>query len=337
MPFASWDTARACLRKILEDAAAEKTEGPGMVPLSNVKRAFRTTFQLELSETMLGHSKLSELLQDSRFADICYVHLDGHGYTVIQADGSRYSTPSPAPRVYESLIDDSLEPRKLAFCPDEPLCIDDACEPTLNQPLFGPTPGPFGPTPTASPYPMSLAGTLARPLSAQHDPMFLAQFLSATRVAESLDQSFASSAESADNQFCVDEPLCLDDAVPEVPDMLTFGQTPYPWGPSPTLPLPPLLEQPTLPPLVAYDWASFPLPYHGLLGSMVHNTFIHAAPAPPTPVPSMARRCMSVPLDVEMAASGSTTARSYSSEEEEEEVLPPLKLSLADHLAIAAR
>ncbi|CAE8642229.1 unnamed protein product, partial [Polarella glacialis] len=41
-------------------------------------------FSIELSETMLGHSKLSELLQDERFADVCSVKLEGHGYIVVQ-------------------------------------------------------------------------------------------------------------------------------------------------------------------------------------------------------------------------------------------------------------
>jgi len=285
-----------------------------MIPLSNVKRSFRATFHLELSETMLGHSKLSELFQDTRFEDICCVHLDGNGDSVVQTHGSKYSTPSPVPQVHECLIDDSLlEPRKLAFCPDEPLCIYDACEPTLDQPLFGPTPGTFGPTPTASPYPTSFAAMMARPTSAQHDPIFLAKFLGAARVAESLDHSSASTGDSKGSDspcstFCVDEPLCLDDAVPEIPDTLTFGETPCPFEPTPTLLLPPALEtfaptptQPTRRSLLLMG-ASFPLP----LGYVVHNTFIHAPPAPPTPVPSIVRRCASMPT--ELAASGSSTS-----------------------------
>lgn len=38
---------------------------------------------MELSETALGHSKLSELLQDPRLEDICNVRLHGHGYVVV--------------------------------------------------------------------------------------------------------------------------------------------------------------------------------------------------------------------------------------------------------------
>ncbi|CAK9000050.1 unnamed protein product [Durusdinium trenchii] len=52
------------------------------IPLSNVKRLFRSRYHTELSETALGHSKLSELLQDPRLKDICHVRLQGHGYVV---------------------------------------------------------------------------------------------------------------------------------------------------------------------------------------------------------------------------------------------------------------
>ncbi|CAE8623667.1 unnamed protein product [Polarella glacialis] len=83
LQLADWTTAKQCLQEILSTAAAT-AQGPGMVPLSNVKRLFRSRFSIELSETMLGHSKLSELLQDERFADVCSVKLEGHGYIVVQ-------------------------------------------------------------------------------------------------------------------------------------------------------------------------------------------------------------------------------------------------------------
>merc|ERR1719265_1716039 len=81
--MASWETARMYLRDILENAARSGS-GPGVVPLSNVKRLFHSRFHLELSETMLGHSKLSELLQDPKFHDVCTVQLQSHGYIVVQ-------------------------------------------------------------------------------------------------------------------------------------------------------------------------------------------------------------------------------------------------------------
>merc|ERR1719446_1861942 len=82
--MASWDTARQYLRDILDSSAKSSPDSIGTVPLSNVKRLFRSRFRTELSETKLGHSKLSELLQDARFSDICNVQLHGNGYIVVQ-------------------------------------------------------------------------------------------------------------------------------------------------------------------------------------------------------------------------------------------------------------
>lgn len=80
---ATWPTARSCLRELLQGAGGCRRE-PAAVAMSNLKRLLRTHFAVELSETALGHSKLSELLQDQRFADICRVELRGNGYTVVQ-------------------------------------------------------------------------------------------------------------------------------------------------------------------------------------------------------------------------------------------------------------
>jgi len=47
-----------------------------------VKRLFRSRFQLELSETSLGHARLCDLLQDDRFSDVCRVKFQTNGYVV---------------------------------------------------------------------------------------------------------------------------------------------------------------------------------------------------------------------------------------------------------------
>eukprot|EP00930_Biecheleria_cincta_P083351 TRINITY_DN72936_c0_g1_i1.p1 TRINITY_DN72936_c0_g1~~TRINITY_DN72936_c0_g1_i1.p1 ORF type:complete len:634 (+),score=114.71 TRINITY_DN72936_c0_g1_i1:75-1904(+) len=94
--LASWDLARACLKEIMKGLPT----GSGFVPLSNVKRLFRSRFHLELSETALGHSKLSELLQDERLEDLCAVKLQGHGYVVV-----------PAPR---QSVDDSSKGKEIS-------------------------------------------------------------------------------------------------------------------------------------------------------------------------------------------------------------------------------
>lgn len=83
----------------MKDALNNQTN---QVPLSNIKRIFRSQFETELSETSLGHSKLSELLQDERLHDICTVRLLEQGYFVMptfeisdsQSDGQ--STESTA-------------------------------------------------------------------------------------------------------------------------------------------------------------------------------------------------------------------------------------------------
>jgi hypothetical protein len=125
LPCATWEQAIACVRLILDATqAAGDQEGPAQVALSNVKRLFRSQFGLELSETFLGHSKLSELMQDHHFEDLCYVSLGRQGYSVIQCQQA--SSPG-------------------SFCPGEPLCLADAAE--EDTPVFQPTPGPFGPSP----------------------------------------------------------------------------------------------------------------------------------------------------------------------------------------------
>jgi len=74
---ASLREAQSCMRDILRDAS-------GKIPLSNVKRFFRSKFEFELSETSLGHSKLSELLNSHEFKGICAVELQENGYVVVE-------------------------------------------------------------------------------------------------------------------------------------------------------------------------------------------------------------------------------------------------------------
>eukprot|EP00933_Yihiella_yeosuensis_P015613 TRINITY_DN13568_c0_g1_i1.p1 TRINITY_DN13568_c0_g1~~TRINITY_DN13568_c0_g1_i1.p1 ORF type:complete len:724 (+),score=129.90 TRINITY_DN13568_c0_g1_i1:221-2392(+) len=159
LPLATLDVARQHLREILENAAVPDEPGPSMIPLSNVKRLFRSKYQIELSETTLGHSKLSELLQDQRFADICTVQLQGQGYIVVQTQ-----SPSSSPRSNNTIsIADCLagksdentseqlnEAPRIGFCPDEPLCFEEL-EVEGEHAQAVPTPTPFAPTPAVSP------------------------------------------------------------------------------------------------------------------------------------------------------------------------------------------
>jgi len=63
-PVATWEETRTCLSAIL-------CEEVGIITVSSVKRLFRSRFGLDLSETALGHSRLTELLEDPRLRDIC--------------------------------------------------------------------------------------------------------------------------------------------------------------------------------------------------------------------------------------------------------------------------
>lgn len=120
---ATWDTLRSSLKELID---ALPSDGD-CVPLSNMKRIFRSRFNLELSETSLGYPKLSELLQDPRLADICSVGQQGRGYVVVplrkSATGrSAISISDSLPRAF---ADEDGQPqqgrrgRPLELCLDE--------------------------------------------------------------------------------------------------------------------------------------------------------------------------------------------------------------------------
>jgi len=79
--LATWVDVRSCLREILCNNC---NPCPGTITMSNVKRLFRSHFNLELSETVLGYSRLCELLQDARLRDVCSIRSLGNGLVVVQ-------------------------------------------------------------------------------------------------------------------------------------------------------------------------------------------------------------------------------------------------------------
>lgn len=83
LPLASASDARSCMIDVLESAVRK---GKKHVPISTLKRLFRSRFHKELSETALGYTKLSDLLQDGNFKDFCSVRLLERGYVVIPND-----------------------------------------------------------------------------------------------------------------------------------------------------------------------------------------------------------------------------------------------------------
>jgi hypothetical protein len=142
MLVASWGVARMCLWQILQCSPS------GQLPLPNVKRLFRSRFHLDLSETAFGYSKVSELLQDCRFHDICDVELRGHGYVVVQkrpaACGNIISLEEGllAGHSSNTAVANEVPARCVEFC-CEPLPLDDDI-PDKDMPVslvLTPTPG----------------------------------------------------------------------------------------------------------------------------------------------------------------------------------------------------
>lgn len=89
LELADLETARKYIKQIMDESIAS---GSCHVPLSNIKRLFRSRFKLELSETSFGHEKISKLLQDPNFSDICYVELQERGYTVVPVQSGSKSS-----------------------------------------------------------------------------------------------------------------------------------------------------------------------------------------------------------------------------------------------------
>jgi len=132
LSIATWEVAKKCLKLIMRESLVSDSN---QVPLSNIKRIFRSQFQTELSETSLGHSKLSELLQDDCLNDICTVRLLEQGYFVIpqfeivdcgsDGDGSDTTAFSWADVVDEISTDGDIAfPDVEGFC-ETPCWLDD--------------------------------------------------------------------------------------------------------------------------------------------------------------------------------------------------------------------
>lgn len=128
LPLATWDVARTCLREILASATRK---GKASVPLSTLKRLYRSRFHTELSETALGYTKLTELLQDPRIADLCTVRLLEQGYVL--TPGNSYAEMQLLQHVQQQAVHQehqhSLGKQQWSDI-DEPSHIDDALQPS---------------------------------------------------------------------------------------------------------------------------------------------------------------------------------------------------------------
>jgi hypothetical protein len=120
-------TARMYLERILE-------ESDKPVPLPNIKRLFLSRFKLQLTETAFGHSKISDLLQDERFSDICTLEWKGNGFSVSKKPArvinlfqsvTGFADSSPTANTPQN-----RSMRQAQFCVNEPLELQDLdCKP----------------------------------------------------------------------------------------------------------------------------------------------------------------------------------------------------------------
>jgi len=118
MQVATLEVVRAGLQQLLEESPT------GSLPLPNVKRLFGTKFKVQLSETVFGHSKVLDLLQDSRFKDICTVEME-NGFTVKRKktslsihDALAKDVPAPVAEVEK--------PHSVMLCAGVPLPMEEA-------------------------------------------------------------------------------------------------------------------------------------------------------------------------------------------------------------------
>jgi len=94
LPVASWAQARERLWELLN---TECNPEPGVLTLSNVKRLFRSRFELELSETVLGHARLFDLLRDVRFRDVCVLQAHKNGQLLVKRAEGPQQLPCQLP------------------------------------------------------------------------------------------------------------------------------------------------------------------------------------------------------------------------------------------------
>mmetsp|Transcript_86255 Transcript_86255/g.171263 ORF Transcript_86255/g.171263 Transcript_86255/m.171263 type:complete len:738 (+) Transcript_86255:71-2284(+) len=269
IPIAGLSVARVMLQDIL---ATAKVQGSLPVPISNVKRIFRSRYQLELSETALGHCRLTDLLRGERFRDICEVQLQDRGYVVLPATKSLVDAsfdahpilgdssskgrtldvaPGPIPCETSHLSSqhadfDGVEFTQ-RFCPDEPLCLEDADKPSMKE--ISPATAPF-PFPTPSPqydysgshggnaFTWNLACRSLRMASSTHghharETRSLWMHSDCGKEASAIEEP-----PSVPKQlFCPDEPLDLEAARQEVSKAWMSPAPCCAWTPSPHYPM----------------------------------------------------------------------------------------------------
>jgi len=198
MEVANFTQARECLRAILENAP------DGEVPLPNVKRLFRSRFNVELSETALGASRISELLQGSDFSDICSMCARGNTYMVVR---NKYSKGSAD-------LARASSPEQGAEAEQEDAVVQEACdvmdEPSFWQAFAERTFIHFKASPAT---PARRSRSLPKDLgSGRHSDWSNDRTASSPSDADSTEASDSDLPSPRRLRFCLDEPLSLEEA-----------------------------------------------------------------------------------------------------------------------------
>jgi hypothetical protein len=126
------------------------------IPLSNIKRIFRGSYKMDLSETFLGCSKVSELFENEpRLRNICSVKLREHGYVVTAPQPVQVTSPPSYP---QNLFTGYTMPA--GYSPTEPMATS-APMPASYSPASSYEPPPPGAPPYSAPayVPMPTATT----------------------------------------------------------------------------------------------------------------------------------------------------------------------------------
>lgn len=320
LKLATWEDAPSLLRTILESAARED-KSP--LPLSNVKRRFRSHCQRELSETALGFSKLSDLLMDRHFRDVCSVKLEGHGYSVF-LEGSRLLQKASigSEKVGEVLGDHGFridsEPRRVQ--------VPESRLPGYTMPC--PIQRTFVHVPLPPPTPLAgakrRASSMPKDMGSDRnveDPIcdissFMTEPEPVQRVALVERSSYGMCASSPKEPdlavggslkarrpgFCDEILTICTDSVPAIPQ----------WSPCQSV-SENTISLPAIP-----QWS--PSQY---VSENIRNTFIHRASPPPTPASGVICRSKSLPKEIGSQRSPIETAchtLSYKQQQVEDQV-----------------
>lgn len=71
---------------------------PGTITLSNVKRLFRSEFSLIVSETMMGHARVTDLLRDPRLGGLCNVEVRAGRHAMVRLRDAEAAPEAVPPR-----------------------------------------------------------------------------------------------------------------------------------------------------------------------------------------------------------------------------------------------